>query len=677
MLTIPARAVRAALTLLVVSAVLVATPARTQNRRFELDDLTRIVRISGPQISPDGKSVACVIARADLEENRYAGDVVLVDVATSAARTIVSGRRGVSSPQWSPDGSRLAYLATAGGGAAALAQVFVVPAAGGESRQVTQAPLAVVQLAWAPDSKRIAFATSDEPPKKTGPERFNDSFEVEGDHFLVTAAPTSTHVWIADADGGAPRRVTSGAWSLPKNLPPGQLAASLDWSPDGRALTFTRQPHPHTGEAPRTVQIVDVSDGRVRQLTKQTKSESFPVFSPDGQTIAYLFTRDGESGNLNDVHVAPASGGDGRNLTRTIDRNISPPRWIPDGKSLLVAGNDTARVSLWVQPLQGEARKLDLGGVSPSPTDVAVGAGGALAFVGTTPKRPAELYYMASPTAPVKRLTDLNAATAALQLGTTEMIDWRNEDYAENGVLTYPPDFNPARKYPLVLLIHGGPRGASLLTFSNQAQLMAAQGWVVFQPNYRGSDNLGNDYARAIRMDAGDGPGRDVMAGLAHVKQRGFVDDTRIAVSGWSYGGYMTTWMIGHYTGWKAAVAGAAVTDRLHQYNLGDGNGNKENGGSPWVEPESMERMRAQSPITYAAKIKTPTLIMSNTGDWRVPITQSYMLYHALKDNGVTTKFIAYPIPGHNANDPVRSRDVQRRWIEWLQLYLNGKAGTQ
>jgi dipeptidyl aminopeptidase/acylaminoacyl peptidase len=167
------------------------------------------------------------------------------------------------------------------------------------------------------------------------------------------------------------------------------------------------------------------------------------------------------------------------------------------------------------------------------------------------------------------------------------------------------------------------------------------------------------------------------MAGLAAVKQRGFVDETRLAVSGWSYGGYMTTWMIGHYDGWKAAVAGAAVTDRLHQYNLGDGNGNKENGGSPWVEAESMERMRAQSPISYAGRIKTPTLIMSNTGDWRVPITQSYMLYHALKDNGVTTKFIAYPMPGHNANDPVRSRDVQRRWIEWLQQYLNGKTGTQ
>ena len=291
-----------------------------------------------------------------------------------------------------------------------------------------------------------------------------------------------------------------------------------------------------------------------------------------------------------------------------------------------------------------------------SALDVSIGPDGALAYVGSTPTRPAELYYRPSPTAASKRLTNLNPDIAALQLGSTEMIAWQFEGYAQNGVLTYPPGFDRTRKYPLVLLIHGGPRGASLLSFSANAQLMAAQGWVVFQPNYRGSDNFGNDYARAIRSDAGDGPGRDVMAGLAAVKQRGFVDESRIGVSGWSYGGYMTTWMIGHYGGWKAAVAGAAVTDRLDQYNLADGNGNSESsGGSPWVDPAVMERFRAQSPISYAAQMKTPTLIMSNTGDYRVPITQSYKLYHALKDHGVPTKFIAYPMGGHNANDPVRA----------------------
>ena len=278
-----------------VVAALVVMSSQAQPRRFELDDLTRVVRISGPEISPDGKSVACVVARADLEENRWAGDLVVVDVATGAMRTLVSGRRGISNPHWVPNGSRLAFVATAGTGSAAQAQVFAIPITGGEPQQITQAPLGVVQFAWAPDGRRIAYATSDEPPKKTGPERFNDSFEVEGDHFLVTAAPTSTHIWVVDAEANQATRLTSGSWSLPKNLPPGQQGATLDWSPDGRSLTFTQQPHPHTGEAPRTVQIVDVSSGTVRAVTKQTRFEGFPVFSPDGHSIVYSFTRATES----------------------------------------------------------------------------------------------------------------------------------------------------------------------------------------------------------------------------------------------------------------------------------------------------------------------------------------------------------------------------------------------
>jgi len=239
--------------------------------------------------------------------------------------------------------------------------------------------------------------------------------------------------------------------------------------------------------------------------------------------------------------------------------------------------------------------------------------------------------------------------------------------------LTCPPDFSPSQKYPLVLLIHGGPRAASMLIFSAPAQLMAAKGWLVFQPNYRGSDNLGGAYQRAIVNDAGEGPGHDVMAGIEAVKQKGIVDDTRMAVSGWSYGGYMTTWMLGHYDIWKAAVAGAAVTDQLDQSTLGDA-ANARGATSAWINPQSMERARAQSPITYASKIKAPTLILHNVGDYRVTITQSYKLFHALKDAGVTTQFFAYPISGHNATDPVRQRDVQRRWVEWLERFLNPSA---
>ena len=224
-----------------------------------------------------------------------------------------------------------------------------------------------------------------------------------------------------------------------------------------------------------------------------------------------------------------------------------------------------------------------------------------------------------------------------------------------------------------MLVIHGGPRAASLETFSASPQIMAAKGWVVFQPNYRGSDQIGSAYQRAIVNDAGAGPGRDVMAGLEAVKQRGFVDTTRIAVSGWSYGGYMTTWLLGNYTGWRVAVAGAAVTDWMDQYNLGDANVRRGAafGGSPWTDPSGCRRSWSSHRSPTSRRSARPTLVMTNTQDYRVTPTQSFKLYHALRDNGVPTKFIGYPIVGHNAGDPVRSRDVQRRWIGWIEQYFN------
>ncbi|HKB90187.1 MAG TPA: prolyl oligopeptidase family serine peptidase, partial [Opitutaceae bacterium] len=193
------------------------------------------------------------------------------------------------------------------------------------------------------------------------------------------------------------------------------------------------------------------------------------------------------------------------------------------------------------------------------------------------------------------------------------------------------------------------------------------------QPNYRGSDNEGNAFLSAIVGDSGAGPGRDVMAGVDYLKTRGFVDETRIAVSGWSYGGYMTTWLLGNYpTVWKAAVAGAAVTDLVDQYTLSDTNVRRgvALGGSPYTD-DRIALYRTQSPITYASKVRTPTLILADAGDWRVTVTQSYKFYHALKDNGVETRFFAYPVPGHSPADPIRSRDVYRRWVAWLETHLN------
>jgi dipeptidyl aminopeptidase/acylaminoacyl peptidase len=670
---------------LLIALSLIAAPA-AQSKRLELDDLGRGVRVSDPQFAPDGKSIVAVVARVNYDENRWDTNLVQVDVAGGAPRALTRDRRGVAMPRFSPSGDRLAFLSSVPGGAAgqpARPQLFVMPLNGGDAMRVTNAPKGVQQYAWSPDGNTFAFVTEDEPEPKKGPERFNDSFEVENDDLFIQTPAMPSHIWTVPTMGGEAKRRTSGRWSLPVAWPPGPPASPVSWSPDGSSILFVLAASPHSGDAAKTsVQVLDLASGQTRAVTRNERGgEGHPTFSPDGASIAYWQPRDLDPGGVNEIHVTAASGGAGRSITRPLDRNIARSIWMADGKSLLVGANDGTRVSLWIQPIDGAARKLVLGAMSPASSfwvDVAVDRRGAIAFTATNPMRPAELYYMASPDAAPTRLTDFNAEIAGRALGRSEVVTWPSDGFTHNGTLTYPPDFDASRKYPLVLVIHGGPRAASLETFSPQAQLMAAKGWVVFQPNYRGSDQLGNAYQRAIVNDAGAGPGRDVMAGLDLVKKRGFVDESRIAVSGWSYGGYMTTWLLGNYSGWRVAVAGASVTDWLDQYNFGDANVRRANGfgGSPWTDAKRMQAYIDQSPITYASKIRTPTLVMTNTQDYRVPPTQSYKLYHALKDNGVATKFVAYPIYGHNANDPVRQRDVQRRWLEWIDQYFRVAPGS-
>ncbi|PYQ16013.1 MAG: hypothetical protein DMF80_06840 [Acidobacteria bacterium] len=644
-------------------------------QRFQPADRLRIVTPSDPQVSPDGRSVAVVVSRANVKDDRWEPELVLVDVATGAQRPLTCDRRGVASPRWSPDGERIAFLANAGSEKEAKRQVWVMSMRGGDARRITDVGSGVQQLAWSPDGSQIAFVAADEPEKRPEAEKNNRSFEVDDDDYLTTAAPTPSHLWLVASEGGAARRVTSGPWSLPVAHPPGPVPSPLSWSPDGKTIAITRRESPHEKTPDIAhVALVDVATGTTRRLTTHQVDDGQPVFSPDGTRIAYWHPQAGERSGQNAIWVAPAAGGDGREVTAAIDRNVFRSVWLPDGKSFLTGGHDGTATAYWIQPAEGgPPRRLALGEVEPTWSfwiDASVSKTGAIAFTGSTPSHPRELYYMESAGRSPRALTRFNDAIAAMSLGRSEPISWTFEGMDEDGVVVYPPGFEASRRYPLVVYIHGGPRAASTTAFSPLPQVLAAQGWVVFQPNYRGSDNRGNACARAIVHDSGAGPGRDVMAGLAALQKRGFVDPDRIAVGGWSYGGYMTTWMIGHYPVFKGAVSGAAVNNLVDGYTLADGGlGRRLTWGSPYTG-DNMKKYVEQSPITYAARIKAPTLILSDTGDVRVPITQSYQLYHALKDNGVAVKFVAYPVGGHSPDDPVHQVDVDRRYVEWLSQHL-------
>jgi Tol biopolymer transport system component len=261
---------------LITLVILWSVGSLAQPRRMELDDLGRIVRVSDPQIAPDGKSIVVVVSRANYEEDRYDADLVLVEISSGGQRVLTADRRSVTQPRFSPSGDRIAFLATlsTATGQPARPQIFVMPLAGGDTRRITSAPKGVQQFAWSPDGQSIAYATEDEAEKKTGPERFNDSFEIENDDFLIQSQRLPTHAWLVPAAGGDARRLTSGSWSLPISYPPGAPASPLAWSPDGRSIVLVRLATPHSGDNDRaTIQLLDVATAAMRALTGRERLE--------------------------------------------------------------------------------------------------------------------------------------------------------------------------------------------------------------------------------------------------------------------------------------------------------------------------------------------------------------------------------------------------------------------
>ncbi len=644
-------------------------------RTFQLSDLQKIVTLGDPQISPDGKAIAVVVSTPDWKTDKPKVELDLVNATHGQRRVLVSDRESVSSPRWSPDGTRLAFLAkdTKTG----AAQIFVMPMNGGDAVRVTENKQGVDDYSWSPDGKSIAFVAQDPPLEAAAIKAHDKVFRVTDGHFLLTRDVAAWHLWVVPATGGKARRMTEGEFSLGTDSGGTTTPA---WSGDGKRIAFTKVPNAYWAPSFRSVIAeVDVATGKMKTLVSAQTSEDFK-FAPAGNAYAFERPRGGDQNNGDAVYVSVD--GKTRDATAALPRHFRNYVWMPDGRSLVVAGGVGTHTVLWQQPLSGKARLIDLGGVeannglgvttSDDTTRMSISTTGSIAFIGSTATHPGELYVLDSVNAKPRRLTDVNAFTDDLDLGRTESIEWTGSGgFREDGVLTYPVGYERGRKYPLVLVIHGGPMMSSNMGFQRLAQLLAAAGFLVLQPNYRGSTNLGDAYQHAIYRDTGDGPGKDVMAGLAAVEKLGIVDENRIAVSGWSYGGYLTAWLTSHYDVWKAAVAGAPLTDWLMDYSLsyyqeGDA---YFFGSSPWTN-DGWKIWREQSPINDVRNVKAPTLIMGDVMDSNVPLANAMEWYHGLRDNGVPVEFYAYPETSHVPHDIVQITDMYRRWVGWMKKYL-------
>jgi dipeptidyl aminopeptidase/acylaminoacyl peptidase len=665
--------------------VLAFAAAPSLARPIRLTDFRMLVRLASPRFSPDGKQIAFLAVRPDFVHDRYSATLSVISSGGGEPRALVSGIRHLKMPRWSPDGRALAFIGRVG---RRKGQIYTVPAAGGTPTEISDAPNGIKQYAWSPDGATIAYVTPDDSPLSAKDRRtHHDLFAIHHDDYLVNKAAVPARIWLLTLKTGEARQLTRGPTSVLEDAPPfGGSVSAPSWSADGRWIAYTRQADASDSDSDRTAIVaVEVASGEEHPLSARHSYEYDPRFAPQGHEVAYLYLHGPGAVSDMDLFVGSPEGGVPRDVSSDLDRNLLPDfAWLADGSAVIVMADDHIGGKLYAQPLHGQGHPLNLGVLHP--LEVTASAQGALAIVADSATQAPELYLLRATDGSPQRLTHFNSDFAAYAYPKSTEVQWRAPDgQADDGILTYPNGFQRGRRYPLVVYSHGGPEAASIAGFDSGEigplrDLFAARGFLVFEPNYRGSDNLGNAHEHAIYRDPGAGPEHDVMAGIRMLEKSGIVDRSRIAAVGHSYGGYMTAWLISHQHFWRCAVVADGAVDWTEEYEL-SGAGNlawtrDSLGGSPW-DRQSAELYRSGSPITYAGEITTPTLILSGTDDTTVPITESFALYHALSSRGIPVRFIGIPGAHHSPQDPVHRELYYRAIDAWVaaQLTAQGHAG--
>ena len=480
-----------------------------------------------------------------------------------------------------------------------------------------------------------------------------------------------THLWVVDVATKAATKITDdSAYTI----------GTFTWSPDGTRIAFSHKPTPLVRDYRTDVSIVTVGTKSVTGLASTAAEEGAPAWSPDGKTIAYLSQPNdakpvgdgmpaGPLGHQRLMLYDVASGAAKDLLARDIDSDLAAPVWTPDGRRILFnSGRRVYREMFAVDVATGKYSALTKDRV------IAFGSqskdGARVAFTLSTPDAPADVYVASGSFGAMERVTDLNEGVRAYALGTTDVITWKSPDGTDvEGILLKPAGYQPGTKYPMVVEIHGGPTGAFFNNFKDSGHMWAGAGWAVLYPNPRGSTNYGEKFMRANVGDWGVGDYKDIMAGVDAVVARGIADPEKLAVMGWSYGGYMTCWVVSQTTRFKAAMVGAGLTNLYSMYGTNDIPNYMQTFFNGYPGSENLMLYVQRSGVMYADKVTTPTLILHGGNDERVPIGQPMEFFRALKDRGKTVELVFYPREGHGLQEYFHRLDRLKRQFDWINRY--------
>jgi dipeptidyl aminopeptidase/acylaminoacyl peptidase len=653
---------RAALCILM--GVLAILPLRAQ---WTPEEMMKVKSVGMVQVSPDGKRVVYNVTEPLMTEDKseFLTQIWMANADGTQNFQFTHSDKSSFSPRWSPHGLWIAFLSSRSG----KNNIWLICADGGEAEMVTDVKTGVGDFAWSPDGAFLGFTMSDPP---SGQEE--KDLKAKDDARVVEADYKMNHLWVipaaADANGKREaRRLTQGSFSV----------GNWDWSPDGKTIVFDHAPTPSADDWPRSdVSVVDVASGAVKPFAATPAAESSPFYSPDGHSVAYrLSDMPPTWGDTRRVVLVPASGGPAKPLALTYDEQPDVLGWSADGKGLFFTETHGTITRLGYLPAGGGAPRLvDSGtagvfGASLNSTRTMFGL--SVQSWDTPPEAFVTPAAMWSP----RQVSRANADSPKHLLGRTEVIRWKAADGLEiEGLLTYPVGYEKGKRYPMVLVIHGGPTGVFTQSYIASRSVyptaaFAARGWAVLRCNIRGSSGYGRAFRYADYKDWGGKDFKDLMAGVDHVIAIGVADPDRLGVMGWSYGGYMSSWVITQTKRFKAASIGAPVTNLMSFAGTTDIHGFVPDyfGTEFWNNLAPYEKHSAMFNIKGAS---TPTMIQQGEEDRRVPIGQGYELYNALKQQGTKVKMIVYPRQPHGLGEPRLILDAGRRNVEWFSEYLSG-----
>ena len=673
-----------------IGAVVSTASAQAPARPMTFGDVMDLKNVGAVALSPDGANVAYSVsgwehpnarpaaeaaqpdtAKGDRHEMR--SHVWLVPTSGGAPRQLTFSERGESAPAWSPDGRSLAFLSARGTGDAVKTQVWILPMDGGEAYQLTSSKESISGFAWSKDGKQIAFLAVDTLPKVDEAKRTrrDDPQVFEGNLRL-------SHAWVVDVATKKATEVVHGDFTV-KGAP--------TWSPDGSRLAYAASPTTLLRETRTDAYVVTIADRHNERISRSSDVQGAPAWSPDGRTLAYATlpqSHTPRADSISDVQIGNSHlmlydvGGKATKDVYDAKADVSAgaPQWSADGKRILFTTGERAYGAVYAYDVASGSLsrvigKVLLRGLSFSRDERTV------AFAMDTPNAPADVYVSDPTFASPRKLTDMNPQVRGLALGETEIVTWKSTDGTPvEGILVKPVGYQAGRRYPLLVEAHGGPTGASNAGFKanwgSPGQVWAGMGWATLYPNPRGSTGYGEKFTRANIMDWGGGDYRDIMSGVDDMVRRGIADSTKLAFEGWSYGGYMTAWVVSQTSRFKAARMGAGLSDLQSMYGTTDIPGYIGTFFSGVPTQKTLDFYRARSAITFVDQVTTPLLILHGGSDERVPTGQSMEYFRSLKDRGKTVQLVFYPREGHGLGEYYHQLDKMQRESDWITKYTIG-----